>query len=444
MTTRASVSTSSSTLRRLPRAVRWNARRTARIGTRAASTRKPPNAMTSTKRAVSMPEIRERRALIPYFNDARERPVYVGDAARAKIAARKVEDFLALPREETSDALRALRAIVEDGWATHEREGCGHARQWPEIFVAASALIREQFPQFGVASEILPGTGWGTESEAIDWVIRRPEKHIIASKIHFATRLHRDPDSWTNPATTQRPRDGWPELSMPDRSRYQYRFINVHLTTSALDPTGNAWQSPLVVMLPRDGGAREWAFVKRKLEMTSEGAKDENNFDDKLNIFDPKTWIIRGNRLTRGAYTKESKVKDDTDTRGADGMTDAERDFEFPEVVSQDDQEFVSNGAIMFDSFDCWHGAAKWQEDKAFKKTLTDVDPKGRQPFHSARCSIEMRFRVRIDMNAAGAEKLQWGPFTSAVRDGKFLDEPLRDSEARYDLTRGRIVRAPR
>ena len=44
---------------------------------------------------------------------------------------------------------------------------------------------------------------------------------------------------------------------MPDRDRYRYRFINVHLTTSALDPTGNAWRSPLVVMLPRDREMRE-------------------------------------------------------------------------------------------------------------------------------------------------------------------------------------------
>ena len=42
-------------------------------------------------------------------------------------------------------------------------------------------------------------TGWlepGREGDAIDWVVRRPEKHVVSSKIHFATRLHRDPDSW--------------------------------------------------------------------------------------------------------------------------------------------------------------------------------------------------------------------------------------------------------
>ena len=98
---------------------------------------------------------------------------------------------------------------------------------------------------------------------AIDWVVRRPEGHVVSSKIHFATRLHRDPDSWTNPRTPQKPKDGWTELAMPERERYDYRFVNVWVARSAIDPTGQVWQSPLVVCLPRDGGKREWAFERQ-------------------------------------------------------------------------------------------------------------------------------------------------------------------------------------
>jgi hypothetical protein len=426
----------------LARAPTPTSRRARSTRSKCARSRAVPNG----RPVVAAPDIGARTCLVPFFQDERERAVRVGDEARARIAALGVESFVALPHEDRSDALKALRETIKRGWLTHERVGCGHASEWRDIFTAGEALIRESFPQFGETCEILPGTGWfGQESEenSIDWVIRRPEKHIVASKIHFATRLHRDPDSWTNPATKQRPRKGWPDLSMPDRDRYQYRFINVHLTTSALDPTGNAWQSPLVVMLPRDGGEREWRFTKRKLEMTADGAKDENVLSDKINIFDPKTWIIGGNRLTRAAYTKKEEPETSDDAmRGEDGLTDAEREFEFPEVVSQDEQEFVTNGALVFDSFDCWHGAAKWTDDKTFQKKLTDIDPKGRQPFHSARCSIEMRFRVRIDMGEhSEGTAVRWGPFTSAVRDGKFLSEPLRDSEATYDLDSGHIMR---
>ena len=199
-------------------------------------------------------------------------------------------------------------------------------------------------------------------------------------------------------------------------------------------------------MLPRESGKREWPFEKRTLTMTEEGAKDENKFDDKIaiNPFDLKTWITGGNRLTRFAHKKEDKpqqsdvVVEETDTSN----------FEFPELTHSDEQEFVTNGALVFDSFDCWHGAAAWCEDKSFKKKLTGIDPKGRQPFHSARCSIEMRFRVRIDMKKRNEpnknskqgkahRSVPWGPFSSAVRSGKFLDAPLRDSEARYDLDEG-------
>jgi len=100
------------------------------------------------------------------------------------------------------------------------------------------------------------------------------------------------------------------------------------------------------------------------------------------------------------------------------------------------------------------------------------VDTKGRQPFHRARCSIEMRFRVRVDMHAAraaetglgpgpgaetgsGAEagvegdiasaseagsRVDWGPFSAAVASGKFRTDGLRDSEAKYDLREGRMA----
>ena len=399
-----------------------------------------PKAAAAETTTQTTSSLEERVATVPYFNDAREKRVLVGKAGSELVERRNCRDFIALPNEENSSALVKLRETIDEGWQRHEPQGYGHASQWPEIFERAECLIREQFPQFGEECEILAGTGWlEDESEAIDWVIRRPEKHVIASKIPFAKRMHRDPDSWTNPSTSQRPREGWTELSMQDRERYQYRFINVHLITSALDPTYNAWQSPLVVMLPRESGKREWPFEKQTLTMTEEGAKDESKLEGKNGI-NPFSWIKGGNRLTRFAHKKEDEpqqsdvVVEETDIS----------DFEFPELTHSDEQEFVTNGALLFDSFDCWHGAAAWCEDKSFKKKLTDIDPKGRQPFHSARCSIEMRFRVRIDQQSKqgkASPSVPWGPFSCAVRSGKFVDaRALRDSEARYDLDKGRQI----
>jgi hypothetical protein len=95
---------------------------------------------------------------------------------------------------------------------------------------------------------------------------------------------------------------------------------------------------------------------------------------------------------------------------------------------------------MVFDSFDLWHGAARWEEDKSFTDELRRIDVKGRQPFHRARCSIEMRFRVRVDMKAEAATE-RWGPFASAVASGKFRENGLRDSEARYDLAEGVVAK---
>ena len=118
----------------------------------------------------------------------------------------------------------------------------------------------------------------------------------------------------------------------------------------------------------------------------------------------------------------------------------------------------MSAPALVFDSFDLWHGAATWSDDDDAKKTLRTIDTKGRQPFHRARCSVEARFRVRVDVERARANPKRknktgrearddfapgdssvspWGPFAAAVASGKFRHDGLRDSEARSDLEKG-------
>lgn len=174
-------------------------------------------------------ECGRRRASVPYFGNEQTNTVLVNDAARAVVEASDARDFIALPTAD-DPALVNMRRVLEAGWREMEPAGSGHAGLWPELFEAGAALVKSQFPQFGDAVEVLPGTGWlapELRENAIDWVMRRPEGHVVSSKIHFATRLHRDPDSWTNPRTPQRPKDGWTELAMPERERYDYRFVNV-------------------------------------------------------------------------------------------------------------------------------------------------------------------------------------------------------------------------
>ena len=381
---------------------------------------------------------------MPYFENERTSPVLVNDAARDAVLAAGARDFIALPKADDA-ALVNLRDVLETGWREREPHGSGHAGLWPELFDAGAELVRSQFPQFPRdAVEVLPGTGWLEpelrEKNAIDWVMRRPEGHVVSSKIHFATRLHRDPDSWTNPRTPQRPREGWTDLAMPERDRYAYRFVNVWIARSAIDPTGQVWQSPLVVCLPRDGGKREWAFERRKLAMDDAEAEKEFVVQG-VNPLDPKTWIPGANRMFRPLWNGGSA--EGYNAAAADGADDlpeigAEElaAFEFPELTPSPEHVFVTGPAMVFDSFDLWHGSAVWDEDDNAKHKLREVDPRGRQPFHRARCSIEMRFRIKVDMQHPDVSPAAaMGPFSAAVASGKFRgDGGLRDSEAEYDL----------
>ena len=204
--------------------------------TRAVATDKPANEKPRdlTKVIEKPPALLtcgERVATVPYYDGGVDRPVLINDAAREAIGSVNAKDFIALPTRE-DPALVHLRDVLESGWRRMEPQGSGHAGLWPELFDAGAELIKSQFKHLGDEScvEVLPGTGWldpSLEDDAIDWVMRRPEGHVVSSKIHFATRLHRDPDSWTNPKTPQRPKDGWTDLAMPDRDRYQYRFVNI-------------------------------------------------------------------------------------------------------------------------------------------------------------------------------------------------------------------------
>ena len=67
----------------------------------------------------------------------------------------------------------------------------------------------------------------------------------------------------------------------------------------------------------------------------------------------------------------------------------------------------LAGPALVFDAFDCWHGAATWSDDASFYTAIRKLDTKGRQPFHTARCSIEMRFRIQIDMERVRVRALR-------------------------------------
>jgi hypothetical protein len=103
------------------------------------------------------------------------------------------------------------------------------------------------------------------------------------SKYNPLGRLHRDPDAidYKSP--------GWMESSMPgststagpgpgaaedEDGAYSYRYYNVWLARSAIDPSGQVWENPLCMLLPRDGGAREWDYEVRRPEDNDDAVEE--------------------------------------------------------------------------------------------------------------------------------------------------------------------------
>jgi hypothetical protein len=139
-------------------------------------------------------------------------------------------------------------------------------------------------------------------------------------------------------------------------------------------------------------------------------------------------WIPGTNRLFRPLWNNGSAESSGGGGGGSgDGFGGGEEplgaeelaQFEFPELNPDPAHVFVTGPAMVFDSFDLWHGAARWDEEDDSKQKLRTIDTKGRQPFHRARCSIEMRFRIKVDMaavrEAAGAAEAEAGAAGAGV-----------------------------
>eukprot|EP00958_Prasinococcus_capsulatus_P030462 scaffold8126_cov457-Prasinococcus_capsulatus_cf.AAC.1 len=265
--------------------------------------------------------------------------------------------------------------------------------------------------------------------------------------------MHRDPDSWTNPDTPQRPKRGWLDHAMPNVDVYSYRFYNVWIALSPLDPTGQVWNNPLVVLLPRNGGSREWAFQERTLDMVNvEEEASDDGFSGMLRsnqytcilpraeisaVLSAMVAAMRlvgkaiqwGNRNVRLPRTREAVAENEAPAYGV------AEDLSVPELIPDPKHRLVTGPFMIFDSFDCWHGSGAWSDDSAFMKSLRTIDPRGRKGFSIARKSIEMRFRVRQKMDSGTTS--EWSPFSTACRSGRFADDLLRTSEDTYDLRAG-------
>ena len=245
-------------------------------------------------------EFGARGVVVPYKDESEPRTILCNDDARAAITAAKADRFVHLI-EPSNPKLVELLNVMERGWdkVGVKHKNAGHHTLWPEAFRAGRALLAEAFPEecdpaFG--GEVLDGVAFVADDKrdrAIDFRQRRPKTDFTMSKYNPLGRLHRDPDAidYKSP--------GWMETSMPgsrgqdaaeggeaageqgaEDGAYSYRYYNLWLARNPLDPSGQVWENPLCVLLPREGGAREWDYEVRRPEDNEEEV--EETLGDKL------------------------------------------------------------------------------------------------------------------------------------------------------------------
>ena len=411
-----------------------------RVLARAASIATVPPALSNPDGGSRRAEFSKRKGGVPYKDGAEDRDILVNDAAARAIKDNRAERFVSLI-DPSNPKLEKLLAIMEEGWdrVGVRAKNAGHHTLWPEAFEAGAELLREAFPEecdpaFG--GEVLSGVafvGDDHKDRAIDFMQRRPKTDFTMSKYNPLGRLHRDPDAidYKEP--------GWMENAMPGSDGadgYSYRFYNVWLSRTPIDPSGQTWESPLVLLLPRDGGAREWRYDVRKPE-DNEDAEEETPGEILARV--AKNPISAAPIIMSAFSSKKTSKADAFEFTDANYMKRGS-----PELVAQKEHVWIAHPFVIFDSFDMWHGAAKWDADEKSEiiKNASDV-ARARQEAAKGRVSMELRFRARCKPSARRDEnaEFEFSPLSSAYRGGAFTPDSVRPSEGTYDLRKGATVR---
>ena len=411
-----------------------------RVLARAASISTVPPALSNPEGGTRRAEFSKRRGAVPYKDGAEDRDILVNDAASRAIKDNRAERFVSL-LDPSNPKLEKLLAIMEEGWdrVGVRAKNAGHHTLWPEAFEAGAELLREAFPEecdpaFG--GEVLSGVafvGDDMKDRAIDFMQRRPKTDFTMSKYNPLGRLHRDPDAIDYKAP------GWMESAMPGsegEDGYSYRYYNVWLARTPIDPSGQTWDSPLCLLLPRDGGAREWRYDVRRPEDNEDVAEETPSEILKRVARNP----ISAAPIIMSAFSTKKKSKAD-----AFEFTDANyMKRGSPELVAQDEHVWIAHPFVIFDSFDMWHGAAKWDADQKSELCKSSKDiARARQEAAKGRVSMELRFRARSKPSArpGGPGEFEYSPLSSAYRGGAFAPDTVRPSEGTYDLRKGTVVR---
>mmetsp|Transcript_36422 Transcript_36422/g.90823 ORF Transcript_36422/g.90823 Transcript_36422/m.90823 type:complete len:462 (-) Transcript_36422:57-1442(-) len=411
-------------------------------------TRRAPPALANPESGSRAKEIGMRRGAVPYKDEPEECDILVNDRAAEAIKAAGADRFVNLI-DPTNPKLVKLLTIMEDGWdrVGVRHKNAGHHSLWPEAFRAGRALLEEAFPDQcdpARGGEVLEGVAFvGDEhrDRAIDFMQRRPKADFTMSKYNPLPRLHRDPDAidYKSP--------GWMETSMPgskssseggagdEDGAYSYRYYNIWLARTPLDASGQVWENPLCLLLPRDGGAQEWDFEIRKPE-DNDGAEEESIGDMVSRV--AKNPISAAPIIMKAFSFKKISKEDQFAFTDPNYMARGS-----PELTPDGKHVWVTAPFAIFDSFDVWHGAAKWDGDMKGELCNGAKDVmRARQEAAKGRVSMELRFRARCrpEGQKGGSPGVPWSPLSAAYRGGAFTPTTVRPTGGKYDLQTGNVV----
>ena len=384
-------------------------------------------------------EFTTRKGAVPYKDEAVDCDILVNDGAREAIKANGAERFVNLIEPDNPKLVKLLKTM-ENGWDRIgvRAKNAGHHSLWPEAFEAGRALLEEAFPEEcdpAYGGEVLSGVafvGDDMKDRAIDFMQRRPKTDFTMSKYNPLGRLHRDPDA------IDYKQPGWMEAAMPnsggpgEEDGYSYRYYNVWLARTPIDPSGQVWENPLCLLLPKNRGAQEWDYEVR-LPEDNEGAVEETLGEKAGRI--AKNPLSAAPIIMKAFSFKKGKKEDQFEFQDENYMKRGS-----PELTPSDEHVWVTHPFVCFDSFDMWHGAAKWESDIKSELCNGAKDVmRARQDASKGRVSMELRFRARCKPAGVkgGREGVPFSPLSSAYRGGAFKPDTVRPSGGSYDLEKG-------
>ena len=188
------------------------------------------------------------------------------------------------------------------------------------------------------------------------------------------------------------------------------------------------------MLLPRDGGAREWTYdVRRPEDNVEDDAKKTAGSQFKETMDKIKANPMSAAPMVMQAFSTKKK-EDKFEQQDPNYMTRGS-----PELQPSDEHVWITAPYMIFDSFDMWHGAGQWMpEDKRDLRNGAADAVAARKDAIKGRVSIELRFRARC--KPGSREGVPFSPVSSAFRGGVFTPESVRPSDGAYDLKSGSVV----